>query len=183
MLLAADDIKGELAELYGYVNRAFPDAELNPVEPGRDKLTVTITGRFVLTSERGSGSIHANVARRVFCIAFTVSRPCRPFTERQRADRPNGRLEALLDNRQLPRGLAVLDPVDQDIEHVDVGGSASADMIGPGSGIESHELARGVRAHPCLHRLEIADSGVRTLGVVRHVFEHDQLAAMRPEGG
>jgi enoyl-CoA hydratase/carnithine racemase len=29
VLLAADDIKGELAELYGYVNRAFPDAELN----------------------------------------------------------------------------------------------------------------------------------------------------------
>ena len=29
LLLAADDIKGELAEVYGYVNRAFPDAELN----------------------------------------------------------------------------------------------------------------------------------------------------------
>jgi hypothetical protein len=29
VLLAADDIKGEFAELYGYVNRAFPDAELN----------------------------------------------------------------------------------------------------------------------------------------------------------
>jgi hypothetical protein len=29
VLLAADDIKGELAELNGYVTRAFPDAELN----------------------------------------------------------------------------------------------------------------------------------------------------------
>ena len=29
VLLAADDINGELAELYGYVNRAFPDAELD----------------------------------------------------------------------------------------------------------------------------------------------------------
>src|ERR1700690_529175 len=28
-LLAADDINAELAELYGYVNRAFPDAELD----------------------------------------------------------------------------------------------------------------------------------------------------------
>jgi hypothetical protein len=27
--LAADDFKGEFAELYGYVNRAFPDAQLN----------------------------------------------------------------------------------------------------------------------------------------------------------
>jgi enoyl-CoA hydratase/carnithine racemase len=29
VLLGADDIPGELAELYGYVNRAFPDAELD----------------------------------------------------------------------------------------------------------------------------------------------------------
>ena len=29
VLLAADDINAELAELYGYVNRALPDAELD----------------------------------------------------------------------------------------------------------------------------------------------------------
>ena len=29
VLLVADDINAELAELYGYVNRAFPDAELD----------------------------------------------------------------------------------------------------------------------------------------------------------
>ena len=29
VLLAADDIKGEIAELYGYVNRALPDADLD----------------------------------------------------------------------------------------------------------------------------------------------------------
>ena len=29
MLLGADDIPGDLAELYGYVNRALPDAELD----------------------------------------------------------------------------------------------------------------------------------------------------------
>src|SRR5258708_19221449 len=29
VLLAADDINGELAELYGYVNRALPDSELD----------------------------------------------------------------------------------------------------------------------------------------------------------
>ena len=29
MLLGADDIRGDLAELYGYVNRALPDAELD----------------------------------------------------------------------------------------------------------------------------------------------------------
>jgi enoyl-CoA hydratase/carnithine racemase len=29
VLLTADDINGELAELYGYVNRSLPDAELD----------------------------------------------------------------------------------------------------------------------------------------------------------
>jgi hypothetical protein len=29
VLLGADDIRGDVAELYGYVNRAFPDAELD----------------------------------------------------------------------------------------------------------------------------------------------------------
>ena len=29
VLLGADDIPGDLAELYGYVNRSFPDAELD----------------------------------------------------------------------------------------------------------------------------------------------------------
>ena len=29
VLLSADDIRGELAELYGYVNRALPDSELD----------------------------------------------------------------------------------------------------------------------------------------------------------
>ena len=30
VLLSSDDIRGELAEAYGYVNRAFPDEELDP---------------------------------------------------------------------------------------------------------------------------------------------------------
>jgi enoyl-CoA hydratase/carnithine racemase len=30
VLLGADDIRGDVAELYGYVNRALPDAELDP---------------------------------------------------------------------------------------------------------------------------------------------------------
>ena len=28
VLIGADDIRGDVAELYGYVNRALPDAEL-----------------------------------------------------------------------------------------------------------------------------------------------------------
>ena len=29
VLLGADDIRGDLAELYGYVNRSLPDADLD----------------------------------------------------------------------------------------------------------------------------------------------------------
>ena len=54
VLLGADDIRGDLAELYGYVNRALPDSELDAfveVLAGRiasfDKQAVAETKRFV----------------------------------------------------------------------------------------------------------------------------------------
>ncbi len=54
VLLGADDIPGELAEQYGYVNRSFPDAELDTFVDSLakriasfDKQAVTETKRFV----------------------------------------------------------------------------------------------------------------------------------------
>src|SRR5262249_43909210 len=54
VLLGADDIPGDLAERYGYVNRSMPDAELDEIVdslPTRiesfDKLAVSDTKRFV----------------------------------------------------------------------------------------------------------------------------------------
>lgn len=54
VLLGADDIPGELAEQYGYVNRSFPDAELDTFVDSFakriasfDKQAVTETKRFV----------------------------------------------------------------------------------------------------------------------------------------
>ena len=54
VLLGADDIPGDLAERYGYVNRSFPDAELDPfVESvaariaSFDKRALSETKRFV----------------------------------------------------------------------------------------------------------------------------------------
>ena len=41
VLLSSDDIRGDLAELYGYVNRAFPDAELDAFV---DALATRISG-------------------------------------------------------------------------------------------------------------------------------------------
>src|SRR5712671_5471220 len=54
VLLGADDIRGELAELYGYVNRALPDAELDDFVDALatriatfDKQVISETKRFV----------------------------------------------------------------------------------------------------------------------------------------
>jgi enoyl-CoA hydratase/carnithine racemase len=37
VLLGADDIRADLAEFYGYVNRSFPDADLGPVVNSRGR--------------------------------------------------------------------------------------------------------------------------------------------------
>jgi enoyl-CoA hydratase/carnithine racemase len=54
VLLGADDIPGDLAELYGYVNRSFPDADLDPFVESLatriasfDKRAISETKRFV----------------------------------------------------------------------------------------------------------------------------------------
>jgi enoyl-CoA hydratase/carnithine racemase len=54
VLLGADDIPGDLAELYGYVNRSLPDAELDPFVESLanriasfDKQTMSETKHFV----------------------------------------------------------------------------------------------------------------------------------------
>ena len=54
VLLGADDIPGDLAELYGYVNRSFPDADLDAFVESLatriasfDKRAISETKRFV----------------------------------------------------------------------------------------------------------------------------------------
>jgi enoyl-CoA hydratase/carnithine racemase len=54
VLLGADDIPGDLAELYGYVNRSFPDADLDQFVESLatriasfDKRAISETKRFV----------------------------------------------------------------------------------------------------------------------------------------
>jgi enoyl-CoA hydratase/carnithine racemase len=57
VLLGADDIPGDIAELYGYVNRSFPDAELDAFVDALaeriasfDKQAIAETKRFVNTA-------------------------------------------------------------------------------------------------------------------------------------
>ena len=79
IFMGADDIPGDLVELYGYVNRALPDAELDAFVDGLamriasfDKQAITDTKRFVdvasLPSDQEAG------AEMIVCYA-SIGRP------------------------------------------------------------------------------------------------------------
>jgi len=79
VLLGADDIPGDLAEKYGYVNRAFPDAELDDFVDSFakriasfDKQAITDTKRFV--NEASLPSDFEAGAEMVVCYA-SIGRP------------------------------------------------------------------------------------------------------------
>jgi enoyl-CoA hydratase/carnithine racemase len=69
MLLTGEDISGDLAERYGYVNRALPDAEL-------DQFVDRLARRIARFESRPSPP----------SSAWSISRPCRPTSR----SAPNG---------------------------------------------------------------------------------------------
>src|ERR1044072_4438284 len=108
--------------------------------------------------------------------------PGRPATQRQRAENSkNRRLDLLLDDFEIARGLALLDPIDQHAQHVDIRRRAGTDMVDAGRRVEPRELRRLRLAQLALDVFEIADAGIGALRIVGHMFEHDQLAAPRTE--
>ena len=75
-----------------------------------------------------------------FVSARLVVRPSRPSAERQRAHRTRTRrCGLLLDDFEISRRLAILHPVDQHAQHVDIRGRAGADMV------DSRALCRAAR--------------------------------------
>ena len=50
VLLGADDIRGDLAELYGYVNRSLPDADLDAFVDALATRKTHVAGERNLTS-------------------------------------------------------------------------------------------------------------------------------------
>jgi enoyl-CoA hydratase/carnithine racemase len=52
VLLGADDIRGDLAELYGYVNRSFPDAELDGFVDAFATRIATFDKRAIVDTKR-----------------------------------------------------------------------------------------------------------------------------------
>lgn len=52
VLLGADDVGGELAELYGYVNRSFPDSELDGFVDGLAKRIATFDKQAISETKR-----------------------------------------------------------------------------------------------------------------------------------
>lgn len=79
VLMGADDIPGDLAELYGYVNRSFPDADLDAFVDSLakriasfDKKAISDTKRFVDVASLPSD--HELGAEMVVCYA-SIGRP------------------------------------------------------------------------------------------------------------
>src|SRR6266487_5926218 len=56
VLLGADDIRGDLAELYGYVNRSLPDSDLDAFVESQDRKSTRLN------------SSHPSISYAVFCL-------------------------------------------------------------------------------------------------------------------
>src|SRR6266516_6883815 len=104
--------------------------------------------------------------------AGLMMRPGRPLAERERAHGFESEdFDLLLSHFEIAGRLAVLHPIDQHTQHIDVGWRAGADMIDPGSGVETRKLGGLFLAERALHVYEVTDAGVEALGVISHVFE------------
>ena len=105
-------------------------------------------------------------------------RPGWPPAKRQRAIDRDRQCGLLFDDREIAGRAAILDPVDQNRQHVDIRWSAAADVIDAGRRIEPHEIGDAGFAHALLHLAKVTDPRVGALRIVGHVFKHDELAAM-----
>ena len=63
VLLGADDIRGDLAELYGYVNRSLPDADLDAFVDALATRIATFDKRAIIDTKRlvNAASLPADV--------------------------------------------------------------------------------------------------------------------------
>ena len=71
VLLGADDIRGDLAELYGYVNRSLPDADLDEFVDALATRIASFDKRAIIDTKRlvNAASLPPDVNRsRVGCV-------------------------------------------------------------------------------------------------------------------
>jgi hypothetical protein len=88
-------------------------------------------------------------------------RPAGSLAQRQRAiglDRLHG---LLFHDNEIARRSAVLDPIDQNRQHVHIRRPAAADMIDAGRGIKPHEVGDVAFVQTLLNLPKVADAGVR----------------------
>ena len=82
VLLGADDIRGDLAELYGYVNRALPDAELDAFVEALAVRIASFDKQAIAETERTLRCCKPAVRRGnctgVGCIYDFCQPPCQP---------------------------------------------------------------------------------------------------------
>src|SRR5262249_52041088 len=114
-------------------------------------------------------------ARLVYVARF-VGGPSWPLAEWPGAHNLRSRFDSLLGNYQIFRRFALLNPINEYSQHIDVGWRAGANVVDSGRRVKARKSAHAGNAQLRLHRFKIADAGEGALGVVRHVLEHDQLA-------
>src|SRR5262245_19883110 len=114
-------------------------------------------------------------ARLVYVARF-VGGPSWPLAEWPGAHNLRNRFDSLLGNYQIFRRFALLNPINEYGQHIDVGWRAGADVVDSGRGVKARKSAHAGNAQLRLHPFKIRDAGEGALGVVRHVFEHDKLA-------
>ena len=95
-----------------WVSRACPE-DVRPIS------SLTESARV---PERAASSWRADEAGRALGIAFPVVRPGWPPAKRQRAIDRDRQCGLLFDDREIAGGTAILDPVDQNRQHVDIRG-------------------------------------------------------------
>src|ERR1700738_743313 len=169
MPLWAYSPKREVPRHTFWVNRACP----KNVRP-----TSLLTTSARKPEASPASSWRADEAGRALGIAFPVVRPGWPPAKRQRAIDRDRQCGLLFDDREIAGCAAILDPVDQSRQHVDIRWSAAADMIDAGRRVEPHEIGDAGFAHALLHLAKVTDPRVGALRIVGHVFKHDELAAM-----
>src|ERR1700730_10047272 len=150
-----------------WVNRACPQN----VRP-------TLWRRAMESEASPASSWRADEAGRALRLSLPAVRPGWPPAKRQRAIDRDRQCGLLFDDTEIAGRAAILDPVDQNRQHVDIRWSAAADVIDAGRRIEPHEIDDAGFAHALLHLAKVTDPRVGALRIVGHVFKHDELAAM-----
>jgi hypothetical protein len=131
------------------------NASTGPFPRAQNTLFGLLENGALRFSRFAATSLRASEARRTLGIASPVMRPGRPSAQRQRTENgKRGRLDLLLDDFEIARRLALLDPIDQHAQHVDIRRRAGANMVDAVC-----EIGSPMHADPRENTLQLSSAG------------------------